>query len=307
MPVQIDVLVPQFSIVIPVYNDWGSLEDCLRSLDQQAGHLGFEVVIIDDGSQVLAPESVRQFGTRFPLTITRQPHAGIAAARNLGIRKSKGTTLVFTDADCRLDSSCLSALNSRISSFPQHKYFQLRLAGNSSNLVGRAEELRFLAIQSQLLQPDGRIRYLNTSGFAIRRSAIDTESFLFDPAAQRSEDTLLLTNLIQNGELPFFVTDALVRHVVRMSFMKCISRDVRVAWLESRTFERIAVQGVEVRMKNRERIAMLRSTWKSSREPSIGRGAWFILVFRQALQRAISLLYRLLPFRSKVRPAGNSQ
>ena len=295
MPAEIDAIPLKFSIIIPVYNDWEALQGCLLSLDQQPANRRFEVVIVDDASRVPAPESIRQFSSCFPLTIARQPHAGIAAARNFGVQNSKGKTLVFTDADCRFDSGCLSLLDETISRSPQHKYFQLRLGGDSSNLVGRAEELRLGAIQNRLLQPDRRIRYLNTSGFAVRRSALQAGTLLFDPTALRSEDTLLLAHLMRAGDLPFFATDAMVRHAVQMSFRECIRKDVRVAWLEARTYERIAAKGIQVRMNNRERIAILRSTWKASSRPSIGRGAWFVLVFRQALQRAVSLVYRFLP------------
>ena len=307
MPAEIDARVPQFSIVIPVYNDWEPLEGCLLSLNEQAAGSGFEVVIVDDGSEEAAPESIRRFGSSFPLTIDRQQHAGIAAARNRGVQNSRGAILVFTDADCRLDPSCLSVLQATASAMPQQKYFQLRLAGDSSNLVGRAEELRLLAIQNKFLQPDGCIRYLNTSGFALRRSAMNTEPpHLFHPSAQRSEDTLLLTNLVQRGELPFFVTGATVRHTVNMSIARCIRKDVRVAWVEARTFQRIAATGVKVRMKNSERVAMLRYMWKASQQPSIGRSAWFVVVARQAVQRAISLFYRGLPFRSEPQTAPDS-
>ena len=307
MPAEIDATVPQFSIVIPVYNDWEPLEGCLLSLNEQVAGSGFEVVIVDDGSEETAPESIRQFGNRFPLTIDRQQHAGIAAARNRGVQNSRGAILVFTDADCRLDASCLSALKAATAAMPKQRYFQLRLAGDSSNLVGRAEELRLLAIQNKFLQPDGCIRYLNTSGFAIRRSAMHTEPpHLFNPSAQRSEDTLLLINLVQRDELPFFVTGAEVRHTVNLSIARCIRKDIRVAWLEARTFQRISATGVKVRMKNSERVAMLRYMWKASQQPSIGRSAWFVVVTRQAVQRAISLFYRGLPFRSEPQTASDS-
>jgi len=299
MPPEIDAIPLEFSMIIPVYNDWEALGGCLRSLGQQTRKRGFEVVVVDDGSQIPAPESIRQFSSCFPLTIIRQPHTGIAAARNFGVQNSKGATLVFTDADCRLDVGCLSFLEETISGSPQHNYFQLRLGGDSCNLLGRAEELRLLAIQNQLLRPDGHIRYLNTSGFAIRRSAIKAGTLLFDPTVQRSEDTLLLTNLIQNGELPFFAADAVVRHTIHLSFNQCIGKDLRVAWLDAKTYERIAATGVNVRMNNRERMSMLRYIWNASRRPSIGRVAWFALVFRQALQRATSTLYRCLRFRSR--------
>lgn len=296
MPAEMVKPTPTFSVIIPAHNDWGPLAGCLESLKKQTGNPEFEVIVVDDGSSDQGQESIHQYGEIFRLTMVRQPHAGIAAARNRGIQNSNGAVLVFTDADCRLDPACLSVLEETISRARQHQYFQLHITGYPSNVVGRAEELRLLAIQRQLLQPDGRIRYLNTSGFAVRRSTIGPEPNLFDPTALRSEDTLLLTNLMQKGELPFFVTDAVVRHSIQMSFGECIRKDVRVARLESRTFERISAKGVRVRMNNRERLTILRSTWEASAQPSIGRTAWLVLTARQATQRIISLLYRnLLP------------
>ena len=295
-----------FSVIIPAHNDWGPLAGCLESLGRPNDSPGFEVIVVDDGSRNEAPRSIYQYSDRFPLRIVRQPHTGVAAARNLGIYNAAGAVLLFTDADCRLDPDGLSVLAERISRLTQHHYFQLRIAGDSSSLLGRAEDLRLTTIQAHLLQPDGRIRYLNTSGFALRRSATTPEKDLFDPMALRSEDTLLLTSLMQKGELPLFVPDAIVRHSIRMSFAACVRKDVRVAWLEASTFERIAAMGIQVRMKNRQRMAMLRSTWKASSQPSIGKSAWFVLTFRQALQRAISVLYRSLPFRSKPQPTADS-
>jgi glycosyltransferase involved in cell wall biosynthesis len=294
----IDARSLQFSIIIPIYNDWAALEGCMQSLAEQAGTSEFEVIIVDDGSHTPAPESIHRFSDRFPLTIAWQPHSGIATARNRGIQESKGMTLIFTDADCRLDSNCLSMLNEATSHFPHQNHFQLHLVGDSSNLLGRAEGLRLISIQDHSLESSGRIRYLNTSGFAIRRAVVDSETGLFDPTALRSEDTLLLANLIQKGELPFFVTNAVIRHTVQMSFIRCIRKDIQVAVLESRTFDRIAAKGLRVRMRNSERVALLRSMWGVSGEPSIRRPAWFVAIARQALQRAVSLLYRLLPFHS---------
>ncbi len=300
MSAEIDANSPQFSIIIPVYNDWERLEECLQSLGRQSGRSRFEVIVVDDGSDQPAPESLPRQST-FPLTIAWQPHAGIASARNRGVAQSVGSILVFTDADCRFQSDCLAELSATAEVLTQHRCFQLHLVGDSSTILGRAEDLRLYTTQDYLLQPDGHIRYLNTSGFALRRSAINPDSFLFDPGAQRSEDTLLLAHLMQRGELPFFAGNAVVRHEVEMSFTQCIRKDVRVAWLEARTFDRIAATGVRMRMTNRERIDMLRATWAVSRNPSIGRSAWFVLTARQGLQRAISLLYQcLLPLRSSV-------
>src|ERR1035438_6760371 len=80
---------PLFSIIIATYNDWVPLDRCLRSLIQQTDGPSFEVVVVDDGSSEEAPEFVRQWIHHYPLTIVRQPHAGVAAARNQAIRSEE--------------------------------------------------------------------------------------------------------------------------------------------------------------------------------------------------------------------------
>src|SRR5271167_1240885 len=196
---------PLFSIIIAAYNDWSALDSCLRSLTQQTNGPSFEVIVVDDGSRETAPEAIRQWAGWLALTIVRQSHAGISTARNRGVQVSKGSILLFVDADCRLQTDCLAALATTIEDSPKHNCFQLHLVGDSSGPVGRAEQLRLRTFQEHMLQPDGRIRYLNTAGFAVRRMRINIEAGLFDPVALRAEDTLLLVNLMQGGELPLFV------------------------------------------------------------------------------------------------------
>src|SRR5579863_2597092 len=290
---------PQFSVIIPVFNDWEHLEDCLLSLDEQTNGPPLEVIVVDDGSLEAAPDTIRQWSGRHPFKIVRQAHAGIAAAKNRGVQNSTNPALLFTDADCRFQPNCLSALAQTVSESPQYDCFQLHLVGDCTNLAGRAEELRLIAIQDQMLKPDGHIRYLNTSGFAIRRSHPCVKSGPFDPAAIRAEDTLLLANLIGRGEVPFFVRNATVRHAIRLSFMECFRKDVRSAWQEGEAFKLIAAKGIRIRMRNRERLKMLSSMWRASSRPDIGKAAWFLLTTRQFVERTVSVLYNSTRFLCK--------
>jgi len=277
-----------FSIVIAVYDDWTALDPCLRSLEQQIPAPEFEVIVVDDGSREAAPERIREWSRRLPLTIIRQPHAGISAARNRGIQASKGSVLLFVDADCRMQAGCLANLAVTIADSPQHHCFQLHIVGDYSRLVGRAEDLRLRTFQQHMLQPDGRIRYLNTAGFAIRRTRIDTDAGLFDPIAVRAEDTLLLANLMQLGQLPLFVPEATIQHTIPLSLPACFLKDIRSAFVERKTYDIIASKGVRIRVSNRERLRVLSSTWKTAGQHSIGRSAWFVLVARQTVQRVVS-------------------
>jgi glycosyltransferase involved in cell wall biosynthesis len=285
---------PVFSIIIAVCNDWAPLDQCLRSLAQEAKGPTFEVIVVDDGSSEAAPDFIRRWTECYPLNVVRQPHAGISMARNRGVRESTGAVLLFVDADCRFQTNCLTSLASAIYDFPQHNYFQLHLVGDSLGVVGRAEELRLTMLQEHMLQPDGRIRYLNTAGFAVRRVAVDTEKGVFNPIALRAEDTFLMASLMQRGELPFYVSNATVQHAIPLSLMESLRKDIRSIFLEARTYDLIAEKGVKFRVSHRERLAMLLDMWKTSGRESIGRRAWFVVTGRQGLRLVASYAYRCL-------------
>lgn len=294
--------IPSFSIVIAVYNDWVLLNECLQSLAGQANAPDFEAIVVDDGSGEPAPEFIQQWARRYPLTIVREPHTGIPAARNRGIQVSRGSVLVFVDADCRFNKDCLAALGSTVAN-SRHDYFQLHLVGDCTNLLGRAEELRLSVFQNHTLQPDGCIRYLNTAGFAIRRARVDIRKGLFNPKLPRGEDTLLLAQLIQKGELPFFVANATVQHVVPFSLVWCLRKDMRSAYLERASYDLVASMGLRIRVKNRDRFSMLLDMWKTSRSRRIGRSAWFVVLARQLVRRIFSLVYSTL----RIRPGSRVQ
>ena len=285
---------PLFSIIIAVYNDWAVLEGCLQALSLQERNSQFEVILVDDGSDQVAPESVLHWRESFPVTSLRQDHAGISLARNKGIQASQGTVLVFVDADCRMLADCLAALEVKLDASPEQTCFQLHLVGDRANVVGRAEELRLIALQSHLLLPDGHIRYLNTAGFAILRSKVSEDGNLFSPIAIRAEDTLLLATLMRRGELPVFVPDATVRHAIPLSLFESLSKDVRSAYVERRAYDVIASRGITIQLTNADRRAIMASMWKASAQDSIGRLSWFIVTGRQVLRLLISTVYRIL-------------
>ncbi|MEC4891750.1 MAG: glycosyltransferase [Oscillatoria sp. PMC 1051.18] len=94
-----------FSVVIPTYNRLPILEKCLRSLENQQlksdGIVeGYEVVVVDDGSTDGTLDWLAKHSVDFPhVTTYLQSHQGAAAARNLGVEKAQGETIIFIDSD----------------------------------------------------------------------------------------------------------------------------------------------------------------------------------------------------------------
>lgn len=86
------------SVIIPIYNGEGVIADCLESLlNQNYPKNKYEIIVVDDGSTDNTVNVVSKFKG---VKLIRQKHRGPAAARNLGVKKSKGNIVLFTDADC---------------------------------------------------------------------------------------------------------------------------------------------------------------------------------------------------------------
>ncbi|MCS6859684.1 MAG: glycosyltransferase [Abditibacteriales bacterium] len=110
---------PLFSIIIPTYARPKPLSACLESL----AHLDyprdrFEVIVVDDGSEVPLQPVVSAFQSRFNLTLLKQANAGPATARNTGAAQAQGEFLAFTDDDCTPAADWLQALAARVAASP---------------------------------------------------------------------------------------------------------------------------------------------------------------------------------------------
>lgn len=93
----------RISVVIPTHNRRKTLESCLGALfTQNYPAKNFEILVCDDGSTdktVTAVKSLMKVHSN--LRYFRQKQSGPAAARNLGITRTKGKIVAFTDDDCQ--------------------------------------------------------------------------------------------------------------------------------------------------------------------------------------------------------------
>lgn len=104
-----------FSVVIPTYNRRPILEKCLRALERQqlsnnSPISDYEVVVVDDGSTDGTLEWLAERKAEFPhVRWFEQSHQGAAGARNLGVEKARGETIIFIDSDLVVTEDFLQA------------------------------------------------------------------------------------------------------------------------------------------------------------------------------------------------------
>ncbi len=98
-----------FSVVIPTFNRSQTLKKCLEALAiQNFPSDKFEVIVCDDGSTDNTANIVKSMNVSFSLNYFYQTNKGPAAARNMGIRQSKGKFLLILNDDAILESNALS-------------------------------------------------------------------------------------------------------------------------------------------------------------------------------------------------------
>lgn len=88
-----------FSIVIPVYNRPGEVEELLQSLTEQT-YQKFEVVIVEDGSKETSEEVVEKFRQTLHISYYYKENTGPGDSRNYGMRKALGYYYIIFDSDC---------------------------------------------------------------------------------------------------------------------------------------------------------------------------------------------------------------
>lgn len=101
---------PKVSVIIPIYNVEEYIAQCLESLIAQT-FSDFEILCIDDASMDDSVRVIRGFQQKDSrIKLLQQEHAGVSAARNVGIAHARGTYISFVDGDDWLAPEALEKL-----------------------------------------------------------------------------------------------------------------------------------------------------------------------------------------------------
>ena len=101
---------PVISVILPVYNVAGYIDQCMETLLAQT-FTGFEALLIDDGSADGSSAICDRWGQKDRrIRVFHKENGGVSSARNLGIERARGTYLAFADPDDWLDPAYLEKL-----------------------------------------------------------------------------------------------------------------------------------------------------------------------------------------------------
>ncbi|HJR53184.1 MAG TPA: glycosyltransferase [Gemmatimonadota bacterium] len=197
---------PKISVILPSFNSVGTIEACLAALERQDCDEPFEVIVVDssvDGTAELVRRrfprvSLHWFGERkFP-----------GDARNLGVERSGGEILAFTDVDCVPAHSWIREIAAA------HRAPDPVIGGtidnaNPESYVGWAY---YFCELSQWMPgtPAGPMEEIPTGCLSVKRWAFEKYGPFLE--GTYSSDTAFHWRAAVDGHRPLFVPDIRVAH-----------------------------------------------------------------------------------------------
>ena len=157
----------KYSVIIPAYNAEGTLRRCLDSLLAQ-NRADAEILLISDGSTD-GTETIAE-GYADQIRFFRQPHAGVSAARNLGLSQAAGEYVTFVDSDDFVSADYFSALDRE----PDCEF----LAFGAGDCPGEAPIRQLLATR----------KIMSSCTKRFRRSFLEEKQLRFQEGLQVGED-----------------------------------------------------------------------------------------------------------------------
>ncbi|RVT96747.1 glycosyltransferase family 2 protein [Rhodovarius crocodyli] len=185
---------PIFSVVIPAFQAEATVAVAVRSALLQT-EPRLEVILVDDGSSDdTVGRAMAAAGEDRRLTVLRQANAGVAAARNAGLRLARGEYIAFLDADDRWVPQALEVHAAAFAmdpglglSFGQVRFHDpaMQIGGRLSAPVGRIGLVDIL----------GENPLCTTSNMVFRRRVLEDVGG-FDEALSHAEDQELVARVL---------------------------------------------------------------------------------------------------------------
>ena len=116
--------MPQFSIIVPVYNVQNYLAACVKSVAEQPGPRDWECILVDDGSTDTSGQICDVLAAELPgLRVLHQQNGGLANARNTGLAAAKGEWVLFLDSDDAMAPGLLETLRRELAAHRDFDWF----------------------------------------------------------------------------------------------------------------------------------------------------------------------------------------
>jgi GT2 family glycosyltransferase len=214
--------IPLVSVIVPCYNSERTIRRCLTSIINQQTSISFDVTVVDSSSDETPRIVEREFPSVRLIHLEKRNFAG--AARNVGIRATKGPFCLMIDSDCIARADVIERMIAR------HRSGQYAAVGGSaangtprslSGLIGYLAEFKEFMPQA----PERLGATVPTANITYPREKLE-QFGMFDETMYMAEDILLHWKMQTAGECILFDPSIEVTHLNRSGWRKVLSYQV---------------------------------------------------------------------------------
>ena len=107
----------KYSIIVPVFNRPEEVDELLQSLTQQS-YTDFEVIIVEDGSQLPCKDVCDKYSDKLNLQYFMKENSGPGQSRNYGVDKATGNYVIILDSDVIVPFEYLAIVDAELTKNP---------------------------------------------------------------------------------------------------------------------------------------------------------------------------------------------
>ncbi|MBF0503855.1 MAG: glycosyltransferase family 2 protein [Candidatus Omnitrophica bacterium] len=214
----------KISVVISTFNRAHLIAQAIESLLVQT-FKDYEIIVIDDGSTDATKGALTPYLDK--IRYYYQPNQGISSARNLGIQKSRGEIIAFTDDDVSLDPNWLKCIEQCFRDnhcdvvggrvlpvYPSNTPLWIR---NNPTKISGGVVIYDYGDKTVVFDPS-HYRFIGAN-VAFRRQVLNEcggfrEDLKYGSRIGMGEDTEIIERLIKKNKILYYCGNALVYHPV---------------------------------------------------------------------------------------------
>lgn len=217
------------SVIIPVYNSEGFLQDLFKCLDCCEFENNDEILLVDNGSTDCSTEMCKQKVLEMPgryKYLYFDEKADSYATRNFGVKNANNEVLIFTDSDCKPQVGWVKAIKDNI---------------KENTIVGGKIQLEI--IENTVWEHFDSIAHLkneeverNHSVATANMSVFKDDFFKVGYFTERFSggDHEWSQRAVEYGMDILYRSDALVHHPSRKTFGEILKKEQRIAYGEGK-------------------------------------------------------------------------
>jgi glycosyltransferase involved in cell wall biosynthesis len=211
----------KISVIIAIYNRKDELFELLNSLSHQTDK-DFEVIIVDDGSQIDLRHTAGLFKETLEIQFFRKENSGPGLSRNYGAKRAKNDWLVFVDSDVIVENDYIQNIKKNLAETPCDAFGGADKAHKGFNLMQKAISYSMTSVFTT-----GGIRgnkkavtkfQPRSFNMGVRKTAFEKVGGFSE--MRIGEDPDLSMKLWENGFTTAFFDDIGVYHKRRVDFGK---------------------------------------------------------------------------------------